>query len=89
VAIGAGYRLAYRCWPQGAGQFPPDLQEQIARIARTQAERDKFAAEQRKLSEEALKLHRERWLLIVGAVGEFAGLLAAMVTAAKTLGWIS
>ena len=65
-----------------------DLQEQIARIARTQAETDKFAAEQRKLSEEALKFHRERWLLVVGAVGGFAGLIAACVTAAKSLGWI-
>jgi hypothetical protein len=65
-----------------------DLQEQIARIARTQAETDKFAAVQRKLSEEVLKFRRERWLLIVGAVGGFAGLLAAIVTAAKTLGWI-
>lgn len=39
-----------------------------------------------KLAAEAGKFNRERWLILVGAVGGVAALLAALVTMAKTSG---
>ena len=45
-----------------------DLREQIARIDRAQAETQKFAAEQRKLTAEAAKFTRDPWFLVVGAL---------------------
>jgi hypothetical protein len=72
-----------------------DIQEQIARISRTNEETRNYVDEQHKLQAEHFKLYaegdkfnRERWLLVVAALGGVAGLLAALVTAAKTFGWM-
>jgi hypothetical protein len=65
-----------------------NLREQIARIDLAIAESHKFAAEQRKLSAEASKFDRERWLILVAALSAFAGMIAATVTLAKTMGWL-
>lgn len=74
---------------------PIDLRSILADIDRKRAEAQKFAAEMHKLTAETLKLgaearkfDRERWLIVVGAVGGVAGMIAAIVTAAKTMGWI-
>ncbi len=58
-----------------------NLREQIVRIDRNIAETQKFFAEARKFD-------RERWLILVGAFGGVAGMIAAGVTAAKALGWL-
>ena len=55
-----------------------DLQERIARIARAQAETDKFAAEQRKLTAEGMKFERERITLLLTAGAAFAGASAVL-----------
>lgn len=63
---------------------PFDFTEQLARIRHYQEESDKFAAEQRKLAQEALKLlaeeqklNRDRWLapwvLIATLMSSLAG----------------
>jgi hypothetical protein len=71
------------------------VEMQIAQIQRNQEETRKFAAEMHKLTAETLKLaaearkfDRERWLIVVGAIGGVAGMIAAIVTAAKSMGWI-
>lgn len=60
-----------------------DLQEQVARIDRAQAETEKFVAEQRKLIAKSMKLDRERFwfpwlqvLAIIGAILSSAGIAA-------------
>ncbi len=59
-----------------------DYEEQLARIARMRLESDKFAAEMRKLSAEALKLDRDRtlapWVIATSLV---AASLAATIVA--------
>jgi len=59
-----------------------DLREQIARIDQAQAETRKFAAEQQKLVEEALKLARERfwfpWLQLLTLVASSAAIAAVV-----------
>lgn len=67
---------------------PIDLRAVLGQIDRDRAETLKFLAEQTKLAAEARKFDRERWLLLVGAFGGIAGMIAAGVTAAKALGWI-
>jgi hypothetical protein len=59
-----------------------DTEEQIVRIKRAIAESDKFAAEQRKLSAEADKLNRDRWLapLLTACIALLAA-LASVVAA--------
>lgn len=60
---------------------PLDIQEQVARIERSQEETRKFVAEQHKLIAEAAKLERDRRMapIIVGAT-TFGALIAAAVT---------
>ncbi|WP_338661781.1 hypothetical protein VQH23_16290 [Pararoseomonas sp. SCSIO 73927] len=66
---------------------PLDLDEQIARIRRAQAETDKFAAEQRKLSEEANNLRVARYVTPTAAViAALAALTAAFPVIARWLG---
>lgn len=69
---------------------PLDLREQIVRIDRAIAETQKFQAEANKLTAEERKLLRDasavRWQITVAAIGGVAGLIAAIVTAAKVLG---
>jgi hypothetical protein len=55
-----------------------DLQEQIARIARAQAETDKFAAEQRKVTSEGMKFERERTTMLLTAGAAFGGTAAVI-----------
>jgi hypothetical protein len=45
-----------------------DLQEQIARIAKAQAETGKFAVERRKLAAEASKFHVERFTIALAVL---------------------
>lgn len=61
---------------------PLDLDEQIARIRRAQAETDKFAAEQRKLSEEANNLRVARYVTPTAAV---VAAMAALTAAAPVI----
>ena len=64
------------------------MAEQLARIRRAQTETDKFAAEQRKLSEKANKLALEsgalrvfRWITPIAAIiGAIGGSIAAVVS---------
>lgn len=58
-----------------------DLQEQIARIDRAQAETRKFVAEQNKLAAEAAKLGRDRWLAPAVVISSSLAAIAATVAA--------
>lgn len=64
-----------------------DLQEQIARIRRAQAETEKFAAEQRKLASEADKLARDTrfapWQLSFTGAAAGAAIVGALATITK------
>ena len=75
----------------GATDTTLDLQEQIARIARTQVEVDKFAAETRKLLAEAGKLDRDRaflpWQIAAALMGGGAALFGAGIAFWKVLGY--
>ena len=57
------------------------LRETIARIDRTLDEAAKFRAEERKLSAEADKFRRERFLVLVATLGAIAALTPAVVRA--------
>lgn len=76
-----------------------NLRELVARIERQQEETRKFVAEQHKLmaerdklAAEARKLDRDRamapWQVAVVTAGGIAGLIAALVTAVKSAGWL-
>lgn len=56
-----------------------DLQEQIARIDRAQAETRKFVAEQAKLASEADKLRRDRFLAPVVTAAAVSGAVATLL----------
>lgn len=62
----------------------------IAETEKLQAETRKFVSEQLKLGAEAAKLNRERalapWQIAVVTAGGIAGLIAAFITALKSLG---
>jgi hypothetical protein len=66
-----------------------DLAEQISRIRRAQVETDKFAAEQRKLSEEASNMRVVRWVAPVSAlltpIAASIAAFGALVAAAPVL----
>lgn len=58
-----------------------DIQEQVARIERAQAETRKFAAEQNKLAAEASKLNRDRFFapfVVLASISGSGILLAVM-----------
>jgi len=65
---------------------PFDFAEQLARIRRMQEESNKFAAEQRKLTEEALKYRRDR---LVAPVVAFAALLGGLGGLVTLIQWAS
>ena len=62
-----------------------DLEEQVVCIRRMIVESDKFAAEQRKLSEEAAKIGRDRWLAPVLAITSMIVATGSAVIAIATL----
>ena len=67
-----------------------DLQEQIARIDRAQAETRKFVAEQNKLASEQAKMDRERFALpfqvMISGMAAGGALVAGTVALMKLLG---
>lgn len=66
--------------------LPLDLQEQVARIDRAQAETRKFSAEQNKLTEEALKFRNERhWYVPVALLSNAAVAAAVAAIVAKLI----
>jgi hypothetical protein len=73
-------------------KFRLDLDDTVARIERQQAETRKFVAEMNKLTEEALKFRRDRWLAPVVAVASVLAAVGAMVAGviavAKQAGWL-
>lgn len=60
----------------GTSATPLDIQDQIARIERNQAEIEKLFAEQAKLRSEGRKFDRERWIAPLTVIG---AILAAIV----------
>jgi hypothetical protein len=73
-------------------KFRLDLDDTVARIERQQAETRKFVAEMNKLTEEALKFRRDRWLAPVVAVASVlaavGALVAGVIAVAKQAGWL-
>lgn len=68
---------------------PLDMRATLAQIDRDRAEALKFAAEQRKLSAEAAKLDRDRWLAPAVAVAALLGGVATiLITVARALRWL-
>ena len=63
----------------------PNIAEIVARIARRQAETEKFQAEQRKLIAESMRLDRDRslapWLAIAGLVGGIVAIVTLLLCA--------
>ena len=64
-----------------------DIEEQVARIRRSQVETEKFVAEQRKLMAEAAKFDRERtlapWQIMATTAAGTAALIGAGIALAK------
>ena len=73
-------------------KFRLDLDDTVARIERQQAETRKFVAEMNKLTEEALKFRRDRWLAPVVAIASvlaaIGALVAGVIAVAKQAGWL-
>ena len=65
-----------------------DLRQALAQIDRTQAETRKLLAEQVKLSAEARKFEKERWMVFAAMIGGLTGGAAAVLTALKAFGVI-
>lgn len=67
-----------------------DIAEQVARVLRSNAETQKFVAEQRKLMAEAAKFERERslspWQLVVAGAAAAAAFFGAGAAFVKLLG---
>ena len=68
------------------------LDDTVARIESQQAETRKFVAEMNKLTEEALKFRRDRWLAPVVAIASvlaaIGALVAGVIAVAKQAGWL-
>jgi hypothetical protein len=67
-----------------------DLEEQLGRIRRAREESEKFVAEQRKLTAEAMKLERDRmlapWQIALSGMAAGAALFGAGAAFIKILG---
>jgi len=67
-----------------------DLEEQLGRLRRAREESEKFVAEQRKLTAEAMKLERDRmlapWQIALSGMAAGAALFGAGAAFIKILG---